>query len=358
MSSRVVVDSTRGPLWLLFPSLADKQYAHFIYDKALKAMLGSGICSVEQTISEHKAINLWSDAKDAQLEKLPSFIADTVSEIDRTKGPPSQITKLKNWLKTLERLYYELLSAKNSIIVNSAEFIANTQAMSYIIYKSFININLQPLWANYETTLLDSPEFIQELIDLYTIHTTAHKESVIRALARYASWRIRWNAGKNNVLALFNRPMADLSTDQFMLIYWSQVYDMVYESLERPPDEIIENDEKLDKWLKEESEKRVVETKQKFYSKSSSKSLKDIKSGEIFCMIDGEYNKDGIFVPYDAELADKRAKAIEDSNTPSVKALKQRENAILQKNKGVLLQVADIRKDRHMREGLGGNIGK
>ena len=55
---------------------------------------------------------------------------------------------------------------------------------------------------------------------------------------------------------LFGKPLMELTNDQDSLVYWSQVYDVAYESMDRPEQSIIDDDEALDKWFEEQAKKR------------------------------------------------------------------------------------------------------
>jgi hypothetical protein len=98
-------------------------------------------------------------------------------------------------------------------------------------------------------------------------------------------WRTLWNAGKGS--NLFGKPIIQLDSEQHALVYWSQVYDSVYEAYERPDDDIINDDEKLDAWFKRQSEKREAEKKKnKKPVNPLGLSNKVMKHGEVFVAVD------------------------------------------------------------------------
>jgi hypothetical protein len=123
----------------------------------------------------------------------------------------------------------------------------------------------QQFWPTYEDCLEEEDrELVRKLLNLYYTHRIA-KDSEVRAIARSGYWRVKWINSKKNrgVYTLFGREMYDLTVDQFRLVQWSQIYDSAFESMEPPSDEIIEDDEKFDKWLEEQNKKRKQDRKSK-----------------------------------------------------------------------------------------------
>jgi hypothetical protein len=72
-------------------------------------------------------------------------------------------------------------------------------------------------------------------------------EADVREIARSGLWRFRWSASKNGE-SLFGKPISEWGELQSALVYWSQFYDYVYESMDRPSDMVIANDAALDAW--------------------------------------------------------------------------------------------------------------
>lgn len=73
-------------------------------------------------------------------------------------------------------------------------------------------------------------------------------------------WRARWKASKETGTPLFPNPVCDWNPSQVELSYWFSFYDSIYEHPDRPPIKVINDDDLLDKWVKdkhEEVEKRA-----------------------------------------------------------------------------------------------------
>lgn len=94
--------------------------------------------------------------------------------------------------------------------------------------------------------------------------------------------------------------MSDWNINQVALCFWSNFYDNVYEHPERPPQKVIENDDLIDKWAKDQSKK--MEDRAKKENKGY-----DSKTTSVF-------DHDDIVV-FDEEFADEHAEELEDYET-------------------------------------------
>jgi hypothetical protein len=107
----------------------------------------------------------------------------------------------------------------------------------------------------------DQKEFDEEmsadLINCLTgeILKDFYSEKEIRKIARSEPWRSIWKTYSNSGGDLFGRPLADMAKSQRDLTYWSNIYDNVFESHERPDWSVIDDDEALDKWFEEQYNK-------------------------------------------------------------------------------------------------------
>jgi len=101
-------------------------------------------------------------------------------------------------------------------------------------------------------------------------------DRLMRMLAKNPRARWLWSQIKGiNGVKYFSEDYGNWTVAQKMFAHWCIFYDSIYESVNRPPDRIIWDDEKLEIWL--ENEKREVETYgEKNWAKVGA--LHDIKS--------------------------------------------------------------------------------
>lgn len=358
MSSRKVVDSSFGPVWFVYSSLEDRMFARYLYKKRFAELVAQSVPTIKESIEYHIQIGEWSDENEEKLKKLPKFIEETEKNIEIEKNRVKK-KKFESWLLSLKTTFFNLSNGKNTILANSAEHLSTVYSMLYLVSKCFRKIDNTLLFPNFNDLEQSTDlKLIDEFLGLYYQLTDSLDEKSIRLIAKNNIWRLRWSSSKDDLEGLFGRKLADLDNDQFFLLYWSRIYDSVYESLERPPDEVIEDDAKLDEWLKQESEERSRETGQRFYGKSSSKakSSKIDNASEVFRVVDGYFDNDGKYIQYTEEERWKEIEKIRGLNAPVSRAIKKREEEKLKQNPGVFMQEHELRKKKEDREFMGGNV--
>ena len=230
------------------------------------------------------------------------------------------------------------------------------------MWSTLRNIDGTKPWPSFEAmeneTDGDSISFIEELITLHLACLTDMGEKDIRAIARSSICRMRWNAFKDTCTELFGHTSQDMSNDQFMLVYWSQMYDSVYESYERPPDDVINNDEALDKWLLEESENRKREIGQKWHGRGTSKksNSKIDNAAEVYKVVDGQFQDNGEYHKYTPEERMDAVEKIKNLNSPTARKIKSNEEKRLRERPNTFVQEHELRKNKSHREAMGGNV--
>jgi hypothetical protein len=360
IASRKIVPTTRGPLWFVFPLLKDKLLAKYFYFRKMEECKKQSILTIEDSLKFHKDIGEWSDAKDNLLQKFPVFIEETLSKI-KVENNRVKKKKYEDWLRKLQKDYASLVEAKNVILLNSAEYLSNSSATLYLTWSSLRNLDDSKLWPTFDDIEQCSDiAWVEELLSLFYEFSKDLDIKKIREIARSSLWRVRWNTASGDTQNLFGRSGQDLTNDQFLLVYWSQVYDSVYESLERPPDSIIENDEELDAWLKEQGEKRARDIGPRYYATNSTSGKNDKmeNSNDIYRVVDGKWNKDGNFERFTDEDRWKEIERIRELNSPGARALKKKEEEKLRNNPGVFVQEHELRRRKEDREIMGGKVTK
>src|SRR5690606_37527210 len=103
----------------------------------------------------------------------------------------------------------------------------------------------------------------------------------------------------------FRRPPTEWSYNQNELSRWSYIYDIVFESMDRPSEQVVEDDDLMDSWLIRQSERVASQTK-----KRESESVLGQAGG-------GKNGRNEMFVVADA----KGAQRVYDLNDPSARGL-------------------------------------
>jgi len=309
-------------------------------------------------LKEYQEQGLWDDTKEKNLEALPALIEEMSERVDNESRNRVKRQKLEKWLVKLNTTYAELLYDRNTRLSNSAEYIAHDSASLYLLWSSVRQLNGDRLWPTFEDIESDQDiVFIEELISFYIGMMQDLPEAQIRAIARTSMWRIRWSAFKRSSIELFGRHSQNLSNDQFMLVHWSQVYDSVYESLERPPEEVVLDDKALDEWLLEQNEKYKREVGQRYHGKGVTKGNSKIdNASEVFKIVTGEFDTDGVWHEYTEEERWAKIERIRNLNSPLARKIKSNEEERLRDTPGQFIQEHELRKSRDHREAMGGKV--
>lgn len=289
-----------GTSYLFRPlTLEEQNIANIMYNNSVEELKAAG--RLERKKLRRKAIqsNLWSETKEKDLELLRKELDCITKDIQLEKEANKARRKASKKLIKLEQRhsYIEDIVNKLQIEYNtyielpSIEYQAEMDRGTYYLACSTLTFpDKKQFWSSYHDCLNEENRYlVRRLLNLYYTYKVAN-ESEIRAIARSGYWRVKWlNSRKNRgVYTLFGREMYDLTIDQFRLVQWSQIYDSVYESMEPPSDDIIEDDERLDKWLSEQAEKRKQERKNKSLSNKFDKI--DSNAQEAGFTVDGFYS--------------------------------------------------------------------
>lgn len=154
-------------------------------------------------------------------------------------------TKLNNYYNNIE--FYRR---------QSLEYFAETLKNKFIL----INTTYYKNKLIFNTKRLDL-ELLQGLVT--KINSIDISTSKFREIARSEDWRTYWLSNKYN---LFGIPAMEYSEDQKILSMFSRMYDNIFEHPERPLEDIINDDDKLDGWMILEQAKNKDKGKEQQFS--------------------------------------------------------------------------------------------
>ena len=370
-------------------TLEERNMSNFIYTQEMEKLRTRNMLTREELKRRAMKEGLWKKVydRDAGLlrEALAALLRDRKLEIEATKHR-------KNESSTLIRLDRKIMAASTTlreierlhmthIELPSAEYHAEGERGLYCLHCAAMTFpDMEKMWP----TRGDLDEFtdtglVASLMNQYYAATIA-EESEIRLVARSGIWRSKWMGSKKNrgVKTLFNREMYDLTVDQFRLVYWSQIYDSAFESMESPSDEVLEDDVLFDRWLDDQNTKRKQERKKTEFDKKVSHLTKD--GQEVALSVNGFYSDDcncglreakkdggkeklaavhppscpyGIFMYYNTETIDKKVEEVQSANPQNIRQLLGKEQGRLAKASGDLVQEQDLRGNDRTRAALG-----
>ena len=240
--------------------LEDKIWIDFIHKQALSDGKSQGLMSSSELAGFLDKQGVWTktDIKEIQNLKISlGKIRETLKE-DISKREEKLSLKLQ---KTLGAELKKKENVRANHFINSLETYANSQRVNASIFSCLYKNPHDKYWSTWQE-FLDETDMIfvrSATVEIFNKEHLTVKQA--RAIARSSQWRFKWSAYKASG-DLFGKPLAELTNDQDSLVYWSQVYDAAYESMDRPSQSVIDDDEALDKWFEDQAKKRKTKEAQ------------------------------------------------------------------------------------------------
>lgn len=228
-----------GPVFYIYEPSKDIIEASFeIYDQTYQDAYFKGIY-IKEELKEILFYNdMWSPQDDKQAENISKQIEELKLEAFRSYYKPKELSGIKANIRNFEKMYLKHKLKINALDHVSCEGTAHFARMLWIISQTT---------KDDDGNLYDYSKFtLSQLLDYYNNNIIEQK--TIRHIARNEPFRSMWNIGKKQS-NIFNRSALDLTKDQLSLSNYSSMYDGVYESSERPDDEVIKDDDCLDGWF-------------------------------------------------------------------------------------------------------------
>lgn len=248
---RLVISPNNGPFVILNPTVEHRNKALLQKSLVLQQAISSDTPTEQQIMEDAKVGGSWTEEDELVLREGEKFIALLEEEKSKQKFLTKKRKLEEQIVETKERLK-SVLEQKQYFYTLSAEYIAyeafvysliEQVVYSYTDNKPFFNIE-NPI-TSYKNSHKDLIGFlVKEVMSEGLLPFTD-----IRKVARSVEWRMLWTLNRENLSSLFNIPVSNLSANQKMLIYWSRVYDLAYESTERPDEDVIQDDNRFDIWL-------------------------------------------------------------------------------------------------------------
>ncbi len=200
----------------------------------------------------------WSDKQNEEIDGLQSDIHKIRRGLLDFVFNKTKLEQARSLLRRAESALLQRLSQRHDLCKNSADAQALIFQQRFLISRITERENGDPVWMNTgDFQKSDDITLIMQLCELF-FRQSRISTQMIRELARSQQWRMYWEISKNTN-DLFDGSIMSWSLSQKELVYWSTIYDSVYDAYERPSKDIIVDDDMLDSWFIRQSEK--VESK-------------------------------------------------------------------------------------------------
>ena len=301
-------------LFVLRPlSLEERNMGNFIYKQALRKLGEHGVPTREKLVEDAITHELWESSYEEDVKLLRAELVkvkerqEVEEETFKTRAERLSRTADFQEFQNVVPLKLKRLRAKRILIQDkiryidtarttyielpSAEHQAECERGNYLLHCATLSFpGMTQRWKSLEDLQTETNTIlVAHLMRAYYNETIAD-ESAIRAVARSGYWRCKWLGSKKNggVKTLFGRDMYDITMDQFRLVYWSQIYDSAFESMDSPSDEVMDDDKLFDRWLTEQHQKRKQEQKKNAFNKKVSHLTKN-EAQEVAINVQGEF---------------------------------------------------------------------
>lgn len=196
----------------------------------------------------------WSRDNDARMSQLEKIIKNKQQTKEKLVMP-SQVAQMDGEIRQFKKELEGIREEKQSLLLHSIEYKILLEKRDYLAYVGIRTPQGTHLWNSYESYLENEANFVEELTEKYYKTITEISNSVVRAVARETDARHKLE------MCPMPKP-TEMTVLLAELKQWCDFYTSIYELSDKPEQDIIQDDDKLDKWLigrrlRSESEKSV-----------------------------------------------------------------------------------------------------
>lgn len=306
------------------PNAVENYESQIVYQEAYNLAIISNVFTQEEISEILVEKGLWGRKKESTLQDVQNDIEKLKVGIFKADAIRKKMqTALRQTLRKAEKKLTELIQEKHVYSFVTCEGYANSEQLKHLIELTTRYKDGSPYdWKDHDP---------MDLVHFYQQEQLSDKS--LRGIAKSPEWRHIWSCSKQEE-GIFGKGGCELSSEQKTLISYSLMYDSVYESMECPSDNIIEDDDALDGWFivqRRNREKEMQESKAE-----SLVSDKMRNADEIFIMTDPINDPDG-------------AKEIHNLNNPVAKGIiRSRIQQIEDEGEVKYSEFADIKRERQM----------
>lgn len=276
------------------------------YIQAYKEAIDSGIfLSDEQELELLKSEHLWSDSEEKKLKNLHEIIKTLYSQKQQYKYQSRKLNQVENIIINAQAQLEKLQSVRYMLFNQTARYQALHIMYGFVISQCLRDIKYDLIWPSYDRFEDDYNVELSGFFIKSIFYDNLFPESQIREIARSEPWRSQWKTATKLKTKLFN--LNQLDAPRFQLCYWTNIYDSIYDSMDCPPSDIINDDSYLNEWLRiqsEDFEKKCVEHFNESKSSAVINNPKIAGSQEIFIKVDSYSDAQKVY----KELNDQQAR--------------------------------------------------
>jgi len=286
----------------------DMAMATMAYNEAYILARTNGLMSEEEAIALYTNTGEWSDAFNTQIAGLKKDIYTMKRGLLDFLFNTDRLEKTRSAIRQAERVLIDKIEQRSSLLNDTIESYSAMAQQRYLIGCVANTIDGGKFFDDIDTS--SEHALIKQLVAIFFL-TSRYSERVLREIARTDPWRSMWNASKI-VNRIFNGNPIEWSYNQTELVRWSHLYDMVFDSCDRPSSLVVDDDDLLDSWIIRQNEKFDSSSKQK-------------ESEKILNLSNTQNGRQEVFVVTDRNSASR----VYDMNTPVARRTIKRNQEII-----------------------------
>ena len=246
------IDGVSKTFTLRSLTIREQNELDFLKETILQECEEDGILNRKDLMKIMSETEAWTDSDDSEIERLEREVRKLNHGIVQAEYHVTRKKMLEKNLKKTQFKLQELNSQRTDLLGSTAEARSEEVVRRYMIFMSATDKFGKQIWDTEEAFLASTDSVLVDMLTIRYLQNHIMPEKEVRKIARSGLWRFRWSVSKNGE-SLFGGPISEWSELQSALVYWSQFYDYVYESMDSPSDMVIENDAALDAWVSDQN---------------------------------------------------------------------------------------------------------
>jgi hypothetical protein len=255
-------------------TLQDKYLSTLVYNRVIEDIKFEDFLSWEQAKKVSARLSIWTEKDDESLKGLEKFLENAKLDLFLSHANPVGLEKKRKTISSLKKGIIRSNNNKYKLYHMTKEHHAEQAVAEFLAAVSLRDDKGMPVYNMHNYTEAD-----HQLINVVLEKKNQIIDNeLLRKIARSEPWRSMWNLQKSEAIG---KPSAEWTDYQRMLCSYSKMYDNVYESMECPSDEVIEDDDMLDGWFTKQKQDREKARKEKAMDDKFGK-FKDQDGQELF----------------------------------------------------------------------------
>lgn len=268
MHSQKIIYLEEADSYILFkyPSKYDLKLSEIEQEKIIRKGKREGLQSSEEIEKKLLERGLWTPEHQERADALDKkiFGLKTLKDDESLTKTETRRKVIQESIDKLEKELKDLTDVREKAMENTAEVQAKYSRVNFLSWKcTFDPYTKKRLWNSFNDYFMEKDAFKNEVLINLLRWLEGFTTEEIRYIARSSLWRVYYVLVNKANTRLFNKTISDFTQDQLNLVYWSSYYENIYSMSpdDRPSDEIINDDEELDKWIGDFSSRREHENR-------------------------------------------------------------------------------------------------